>query len=152
MSKIFKYTTMLNENRISKLVKEKCIEYDHGAVIDSAEAAAGVLETVFKLSKRPQELFCMLALGSGREVKGVFELTKGTLTSSLVHPREVFAPAMLAGAASIIIGHNHPSGKLSISAQDKEVSRTIKQAGELLGIRLDDHIVIGINGNYVSAM
>ena len=71
--------------------------------------------------------------------------------SSLVHPREVFQRAILSGAASIIIAHNHPSGELDISEQDEEVNKRIKQAREILGIKLDDHIIIG-NGDYVSAI
>jgi len=70
--------------------------------------------------------------------------------SSLVHPREVFQRAILSGAASIIIAHNHPSGNLQISEQDREVTRRIRKAGDLLGIRLDDHIIVG-NGDFVSA-
>ena len=148
---ITQYTTMLDENRVTKIVKERSVEYGHGAIVDSPESAANVFEVVFKMSQRPQELFCMIALGGAREVKGVFEITRGTVNSSMVHPREVFAPAMLAGAASIIIGHNHPSGHLRLSPQDKEVSSAIKKAGEIVGITLDDHIVCA-NGDFVSAM
>jgi len=70
--------------------------------------------------------------------------------SSLVHPREVFSPAIEDRAASIIIGHNHPSGMLDISEQDKDVTKRIRTAGELLGIRLDDHIIVA-GGDFVSA-
>ena len=70
--------------------------------------------------------------------------------SSLVHPREVFAPAIEDRAASIIIAHNHPSGVLEVSEQDREVTKRIRQAGELLGIRLDDHLIVA-EGNCVSA-
>ena len=150
--RITTYTTRLDGDRITGLVKESAKNYEGSRIMDSPESAAAIFESVFDLSNRTQELFCMAALGGGREVKGVFEITRGTLTSSLVHPREVFAPAMLAGAASIIVVHNHPSGFLNISEQDREVSRTIKQAGELLGIRLDDHLVIGADGSFASAM
>ena len=148
--KIVQYSTMLDENKATMLVNETSVEYGHG-VVDSPESAAEVFETVFKLSDRAQELFCMIALGGGREVKGAFEVSRGTVNTSLVHPREVFAPAMLVGATSIIIGHNHPSGRLGISEQDRETTRRIKEAGELLGIRLDDHIVCADRG-FASAM
>ena len=67
-----------------------------------------------------------------------------------IHPREVFAPAIEDRAASIIIGHNHPSGMLDISEQDREVTKRIKQAGDLLGIQLDDHIIVA-GDSFVSA-
>ncbi|MDR1085165.1 MAG: hypothetical protein LBP22_10005 [Deltaproteobacteria bacterium] len=78
-------------------------------------------------------------------------ISVGTLTASLVHPREVFAPAMEDRAASIIIAHNHPNGSLDIGNKDKEVTKRINDAGELLGIRLDDHIIIAGDG-FASAM
>jgi hypothetical protein len=72
-------------------------------------------------------------------------------TASLVHPREVFAPAMEDRAASIIVAHNHPSGSLDIGDKDKAVTKRIKDAGELLGIKLDDHIIVTGDG-FVSAL
>jgi len=77
-------------------------------------------------------------------------VSHGTLVSSIVHPREIFSRAILAGAASIIIAHNHPSGCLDISEQDKEVTVRVKSAGALLGIALDDHVIVG-GGEYVLA-
>ena len=73
-------------------------------------------------------------------------LTIGTLTASLVHPREVFADAITDRAASIIIAHNHPSGNLEASEADKQVTHRIRKAGEILGIELIDHLIITKNG------
>ncbi len=66
----------------------------------------------------------------------------GTLTASLVHPREVFEPAIVLHAASVIVAHNHPSGKLEASEEDKEVTKRLRSAGSLLGIRLEDHVIV----------
>lgn len=66
----------------------------------------------------------------------------GTLDASLVHPREVFEPALRHGAASIIVAHNHPSGSAEPSHEDEEVTRQIAEAGRMLGIRLTDHLVL----------
>jgi len=115
-------------------------------LIDSAERAEEQFE--FIRNKR-QEYFVMLTLDGARRLINCRTITIGTLMSSLVHPREVFAPAIEDRAASIIIGHNHPSGMLDISEQDREVTTRIKLAGELLGIRLDDHLIVSENG-YVS--
>ena len=117
-------------------------------LIDSPEMAAKQLDFI---REKKQEHFVVITLDGARRLIQTRTVTIGTLTSSLVHPREVFSPAIEDRAASIIIGHNHPSGTLIISEQDREVSRCIKQAGELLGIRLDDHIVVASEG-FASAM
>ncbi len=78
-------------------------------------------------------------------------ISLGTLSNNLVHPREVFRTAILKAAASIIVGHNHPSGSLEISSEDRLITERLKQAGETLGIQLLDHIVIGNNNpEYIS--
>jgi DNA repair protein RadC len=69
----------------------------------------------------------------------------GTLDASLVHPREVFEPALRHGAASIVVAHNHPSGDASASPDDLEVTRQLRHAGKLLGIELADHVVVSRN-------
>lgn len=66
----------------------------------------------------------------------------GTLNASLVHPREVFEPALRMHAASLIVAHNHPSGSLEPSKEDREVTKRLKDAGELLGIELVDHVIV----------
>lgn len=71
----------------------------------------------------------------------------GTLNNSLVHPREVFEPAVKLSTASIIIAHNHPSGSLDPSQEDKKVTERLKQAGELLGIEILDHVIISKSGH-----
>jgi DNA repair protein RadC len=111
-------------------------------LIDSPEKAAEHFE--FIRSKK-QEHFVMLTLDGARRLIKCRTITIGTLMSSLVHPREVFSPALEDRAASIIIGHNHPSGQLDISENDREVTKRIKLAGELIGIRLDDHLIVSEN-------
>jgi len=116
-------------------------------LIDSAEKAA---EQLGSIKNKKQEYFVLLTLDGARRLINNRVVTIGTLMSSLVHPREVFAFAIEDRAASIIIAHNHPSGMLDISEQDREVTRRIRQAGDLLGIRLDDHIIIA-GDEFVSA-
>jgi len=74
----------------------------------------------------------------------------GTATASLVHPREVFQPAILTGACAVIVGHNHPSGDPSPSCEDRDVTRRLAQAGKLLGITLLDSLVWTRAGSFVS--
>ena len=142
MARLTTYSVKLNGDRISELVKEYAINYDN-TKIDTPRRAAEILQHVFDAGNLAQENFWVISLDGGRKVNGLFTVTTGTLLSSLVHPREVFQRAILCGAASIIIAHNHPSGNLEASEQDREVTKRIRQSGELLGIRLDDHIIIG---------
>ena len=112
-------------------------------LIDSPEKAAEQLDFI---KSKKQEHFVMLTLDGARRLINRHTVTIGTLMSSLVHPREVYALAIEDRAASVIIAHNHPSGMLDISAQDREVTKRIKQAGELLGIMLDDHLIVAESG------
>ena len=145
------YNIRFNNDRIGELVKESTFAYSSDeTVIDSPEKAAKLIESLWDASNLSQEHFWLLALNGARKVAGAFTVTVGTLMSSLVHPREVFQRAILSGAASIIIAHNHPSGMLDISEQDREVTKRIRQAGDILGIRLDDHVIVA-DGDFVSA-
>jgi DNA repair protein RadC len=95
------------------------------------------------------ECFYVLALGSQSQLRAAEELTRGTLNSSLVHPREVFRVAVLAGAAGIILAHNHPSGDPTPSADDRAVTRQMVDAGRLLDVPVYDHVIIA-GDRYVS--
>jgi DNA repair protein RadC len=116
-------------------------------LIDSPEKAAEQLDHI---RNKKQEYFVLLTLDGARRLINNRVITIGTLMSSLVHPREVFSQAIEDRAASIIIAHNHPSGMLDVSEQDREVTRRIRQAGDLIGIRLDDHIIVA-GDDFVSA-
>ena len=70
----------------------------------------------------------------------------GTATASLIHPREVFQPAVGIGAVAVVLAHNHPSGDPSPSSEDREVTTRLAKAGHLLGVRLLDHVVVATNG------
>lgn len=76
-------------------------------------------------------------------------ISEGTLTASLVHPREVFAPAIMHRAAAVIVAHNHPSGDPYPSAEDRATTARLKRAGSLLGVKLLDHVVVA-GGRYTS--
>jgi DNA repair protein RadC len=96
-----------------------------------------------------QEEFRVLMLNTQHAVVREQVVTRGTLDTSLVHPREVFRAAITESAASLILVHNHPSGDPSPSAEDRAVTRQLAEAGRLLGIPVLDHVVIG-DGRYVS--
>jgi DNA repair protein RadC len=71
------------------------------------------------------------------------EVSRGTLTSSLVHSREVFRPAMLEAAAALLFAHNHPSGDPTPSREDLDITRRLGEVGDLVGVRVLDHVIIG---------
>jgi len=107
--------------------------------IDSIEKAVAQLAFI---KHKKQEHFVLLTLDGARRLINTHTIFIGTLTAAPVHPREIFAPALEDRAASIIVAHNHPSGSLDPSPQDKQVTRLLKEAGEMMGIPLDDHILI----------
>lgn len=90
-----------------------------------------------------REHFIVLPLTSKNEVLMVAEVSVGTLTNTLVHPREVYEPAIRCGAAHIVLAHNHPSGDPAPSAEDHRLTRQLKEAGALLGIPVTDHVILG---------
>ena len=97
---------------------------------------------------RKEQFHVILLDGKNRPLKDV-RVSEGTLTASLVHPREVFVPVIEESAAAIILVHNHPSGDPTPSAEDIAITQRLRQVGELMGVRVLDHVVIG-HGRYVS--
>lgn len=108
-------------------------------IIDTPEKA---VQQLADIRDKKQEYLVCLTLDGANHLISKRTITIGTLTGSLVHPREVFADAITDRAASIIIAHNHPSGSLEASKADKEVTERIRKSGELLGISLIDHLII----------
>lgn len=98
--------------------------------------------------RRKEYVHALLLDGKNRVMRNL-QISEGSLNQSIVHPREVFNPAVRDSAAAIIIVHNHPSGDPTPSREDLELTRRLKEAGELMGIRLLDHVIIG-DGSYVS--
>lgn len=99
-----------------------------------------------------QECFCLVALDTQNRPIAAAVVSRGILNSSLVHPREVFQRAILAGAASIIVAHNHPSGDAEPSPEDLEVTAQLVAAGLILGIPVRDHVILGTPPRYVSLL
>lgn len=108
-------------------------------IIDSPEKA---VEQLAHIRDKKQEYFVCLTLDGANRLIANRIITIGTLTSSLVHPREVFADAITDRAASIIIAHNHPSGNLTASDADIAVTKRLKEAADLIDIALLDHVLV----------
>ncbi|WP_020375029.1 JAB domain-containing protein [Sulfobacillus thermosulfidooxidans] len=118
-------------------------------VPSSVEAAQLLHEYV---GDADREQFVVLTLDTKGYATGLHTVAMGTLDSVTVHPREVFKMAILINAAAIIVGHNHPSGDPTPSPEDHRVTQRLVRAGELLGIPVWDHLVLGEAGAFVSTL
>ena len=104
---------------------------------------AQVFEIFHDLRLSPKEHFIVLHLDGKNRIACYDPVSVGSLNQSIVHPREVFANAVRSSAAAILLLHNHPTGDPTPSREDLEITRRLKEAGDLLGIRVLDHIIIG---------
>ncbi len=120
----------------------------HRTQLSNPRDAAALLRD--RLAEEAVEVFGILLLDTKHRVNRWYQVSRGTLDASLVHPREVFCPAIRDLAAGIILAHNHPSGDPAPSREDVAMTRRLVEAGELLGIAVLDHVIIGDTGRYCS--
>lgn len=126
-------------------VRECALERDN-ALCDTAQGAARYWQD--NITKSPRfdsfcECFAVLMLNTRRRIKGHAVISNGTLDTLLVHPREVFRPAVIIGAAALVLMHNHPSGDPTPSESDIKVTRDLMRAGQLMKIEVLDHVIVG---------
>lgn len=130
-----------------KLVKEKSVLYQTRTIRSPYDA--------YKLIKNflidsDREKFVVACLDTKNQPVNISVVSIGSVNSAIVHPREVFKVAMLSNASKIICFHNHPSGNLKCSKEDENITNRLKECGEILGIELVDHIIVGDNDTYFS--
>lgn len=101
-----------------------------------------IAREILKTEDQEKEHFYILILDGKNKLKSAKHISTGTLTSSLVHPREVFRPAIMAGGAGIVCFHNHPSGDTSPSKEDIQITDRLEEVGDLVGIPIIDHVII----------
>ena len=111
-------------------------------------SADNVFELFRDLAREPNETFVALHLDAKNRIICYDTVSIGSLSASIVHPREVYKTALLSSAAAVFFIHNHPSGDTTPSREDIEITKRLKEAGELLGIRVLDHVIIGEAGYY----
>lgn len=107
-----------------------------------------VYQAFKNLAESDKERFYSIHLDSKNKVLGVEMVSQGSLDSSPVHPREVYKSALLASAASVIFVHSHPSGDPDPSDSDRKITDQLLQAGELMGIQVLDHVIVGRDGYF----
>ena len=129
-----------------KMVKESSFLYQTRQILSPNDAYEMIKE---KLEGLDREQFIIACLNTKNEPTNISVVSVGTLNKAIVHPREVFKTAILSNAASIMAFHNHPSGDTVPSQQDIQLTNRLYEAGELLGIKLLDHLIIG-DGTFTS--
>ena len=128
-----------------RLVKETCL-YENDFVNTKTQAVEVMKK---ELAYYDREVFCILNLKTSGEVINMNIVSQGTLNATMVSPRDVFKSSILSNAAGIIALHNHPSGNVNPSREDFEVTKRLKDCGELMDIELIDHIIVAAGGEKV---
>ncbi len=128
-------------------MKFMCVKEAKGIHITQAQE---VVELMRKEGKIDREAFWVLHLNTQNQVIEKELVSLGTVNASVVHAREVFKRAILNSAAAIITVHNHPSGNTKPSAEDKDIWKGLNKAGEIIGIKVLDNIIITPQGGYYS--
>lgn len=141
--RVTEYTMELNNERIPSLVKEKSTNYAALKKCKSPNDIECMMKEVYRLDKRTEEHLYMLAFATNMSLLGVFEISHGTVNSSVVTPREILIRALAIGAANIALVHNHPSGDVQPSKADVDVTKRVRKACEIVGVQLCDHVIIG---------
>ena len=125
-----------------KLVKESSFLYQTRTISSPKDAYEMIKEQLEGLDR---EQFIIACLNTKNEPTNITVVSVGSLNKAIVHPREVFKTAILSNASSIMAFHNHPSGDTTPSEQDIQLTHRLSEAGDLLGIKLLDHLIVGDN-------
>ena len=115
----------------------------------SSESAVEISRPIYAKLDADQEHFSLLLLNNKNKIRAYKVMFSGSLTASLVHPREVYRAVCLYGAAAVIFVHNHPSGDPAPSPEDIDITRRLEEVGAVLGVRVLDHVILG-DGRYFS--
>ncbi len=116
--------------------------------VDRITSACDVFTLLNEYASKEKEHFLLITLNGASKVIQTRVIHIGTLNQSMVHPREVFRPAILDNSAGIIIAHNHPSGTLEASRADIQITQRLKEVAKLVGIELLDHVILAEHGFY----
>lgn len=142
MCSIVSYRVEKDELRHPFLVEEESLEYGVSRV-ENPRDAVDILNDVFRMKHLAEEMVCMISMDTKGKVLGLFKVSQGSINNSTCTPREIYLRALVSGAASIIVVHNHPSGDPLPSEMDMIVCERLVSAGRLMGIPVQDFIIIG---------
>lgn len=142
--RITKYKTKLTEDKKVTLEKEVSVNRpDLDRKLNSPDKVIRLARDFLHLHEQSEEYLYMVCLNVKLDVTSVFELSHGNVNSSIVGIREMFQKALLANAVNIIVMHNHPSGDCSPSREDIDITKRMVEAGNLLGVQVIDHLIVG---------
>lgn len=142
--RITQYKTVLTEERKVKLEKEKsknCPMID--STINSPDKVLSVARDFLRMHEDSEEHAYMLCLNTKLVLTSVFQISHGTVNGAMMGAREIFQKALLANAVNIIVMHNHPSGDCNPSIEDIKVTERLVKAGDIVGVSVMDHVIIG---------
>lgn len=127
-----------------QLVKEEAKRYEiEYKKVNDPSTIVDIVNKIYNLKESTDEHFIVVAMDVKCKLIGTFHVSQGSLTASIVHPREIFKRLLVCNAYSFVAVHNHPSGDTTPSEEDIIITERIKKAGEIMGISILDHIIIG---------
>lgn len=141
---------MANQIKAYSRISWRCVresEVRYLTPINGPDAVCELLNSELDMENLDREYFVAIYLDRKGNVNAYETISIGSLDSTIVHPREVFKTAILTSSASIILAHNHPSGDPTPSKEDLNVTRRLVEVGELIGISVIDHVIIGHKSN-----
>lgn len=137
------YDTKIGENGLPVVVKEKSTYYPALSRLNSPQAVCEIFRNVIRIHERTEENLWMACMDTAWHLKGLFLLSRGTADSAFCQPRDICMKALLCGAVSVIIAHNHPSGEIAPSNEDIESAKRIRKACETVGLVMADFVIVG---------
>ena len=148
--RVTKYSSILNEDKVCILKKESSVNYKKCKSIKESIDVVYLFNNLYDLQNQTEEILYLICTNTKNKVSGIFEVSRGTVFSTFVSPREVMKKALLCNSTSIIIVHNHPSGDPLPSTDDLKTTKLLIDCSKLMGIRFLDHIIIGDSDSYFS--
>lgn len=143
---IYSYISKVNDAGCPYLMKKDTFKVDGRKLYRSPDTVAEFIRDSLGIQDCAEEYLYSLCMDTKGHLIGCFEVTHGTVNVSLISPREIFQKALMLGAVSIFLTHNHPSGDPTPSDVDLYSTERVKQAGEMIGVRLIDHLIVTKNG------
>lgn len=147
--KVVEYKTMLSEDFKSPyLSKVREIDVKENCLLDRSEELFEFTKNNLDIIHAGEENMYLVCVLSNQKPVGFFKVSQGSINGTVAGVREIFQKALLIGAVNIFLVHNHPSGSLNPSKEDIAVTKKMKEAGDLLGVNLLDHIIVSSEGYY----
>ena len=146
--KVNTYSSFLDDDGHSYLVKEHTYDYPKETYLNDSAKIVTLMNELFYMDKLDTEHVYMLCTNIKCRPTAIFHVSSGTVNKSLISPREILIKALLSNSVNIIIVHNHPSGSSWPSKEDHLVTKRLKEACEIIGLNLVDHIIISGNESY----